>query len=466
MNSVINNPLWPEFSAQLKALFGDRFSTKQAVLEHHGQDESPYPMLAPDGVVFVHSNEEVATVLKLCHQYAIPVIAFGAGSSLEGHLLPIHGGICVDLSGMNQILEVSPNDFLVTVQAGVKRKQLNQEIKDLGLFFSVDPGADATLGGMCATRASGTNAVRYGTMRENVLALTVVMASGQIIQVGSRARKSSAGYDLARLFVGSEGTLGIITEITLKVYPLPEAVSAATCHFPSVHEAVTAVIAIIQYGIPIARVELVDEVAIAAINRYDKLSLKEVPTLFFEFHGSPLGVKEQAEIAQQICQEHQGDGFEWSSNPEDRSRLWQARHNAYFACLQMQAGCRILNTDICVPISKLAQCIDTTRDFLKQSHLKSAILGHVGDGNFHALILIDPHIPEDMREAERLNGLIVQEGLKAGGTCTGEHGVGMHKIQFMNQEHGEGAVELMRMIKCALDPKNILNPGKILPGHS
>lgn len=456
-------PLPNAFVASLVDLMGDRFSVSQSIRDHHGRDESPYPPLAPEGVVFAKSNEEVASVVSLCNQYKVPLIPFGAGSSLEGHLLPIHGGISLDLSGMNQVLNISPDDFLVTVQAGVRRKQLNQEIKDFGLFFSVDPGADASIGGMCATRASGTNAVRYGTMRENVLALTVVTAAGEIIQVGSHARKSSAGYDLTRLFIGSEGTLGIITEITLKIYPLPEAVSAATCVFSSVHEAVQAVIAIIQYGIPIARVELVDEVAITAINQYDKLNLQERPTLFFEFHGSDSGVKEQAEHAQQICQEHQGEDFQWAIHPEDRTKLWQARHNAYFACLQLQAGARILNTDICVPISKLALCIDKAREALNQSRLKSAILGHVGDGNFHALILIDPNKPEDMQEAERLNGLIVQEALSVGGTCTGEHGVGMHKIQFMNQEHGLGAVELMRVIKHSLDPNNILNPGKMLP---
>jgi D-lactate dehydrogenase (cytochrome) len=451
------------FIATLQNLLGERFSLSMAIRELHGRDESPYPMLAPDAVIFAQTNEEIAAVIKLCNEYKVPIIAYGAGTSLEGHLLPLHGGICLDLSGMNQILGVSPDDFLVTVQAGVKRKQLNHEIADLGLFFPVDPGADASIGGMSATRASGTNAVRYGTMRENVLALTVVTAGGEIIRVGSNARKSSAGYDLTRLYVGSEGTLGIITEVTLKLYPLPEAVSAATCHFSSVHQAVSAVIAIIQSGIPVARVELVDEVAIAAINRYSKLSLSEVPTLFFEFHGSPLGVKEQAELTQQITQEHGGDGFEWAINPEDRTRLWQARHNAYFACLQMQAGSRILNTDICVPISKLADCIDSSRKLLKQSRLKSAILGHVGDGNFHALISIDPNAPEDMVEAERLNGLIVQEALKVGGTSTGEHGVGIHKIQFMNQEHGIESIDVMRLIKQALDPNNILNPGKILP---
>ena len=452
-----------EVTTQLQVLLGDRFSLAKAVRDHHGRDESPYPELAPDAVAFVQTNEEVASVVKLCNEHRVPVVAYGAGSSLEGHILPIQGGICLDLSQMNQVLDVAPDDFLVTVQAGVLRKQLNLELKDRGLFFPVDPGADASIGGMCATRASGTNAVRYGTMRENVVALTVVTASGNIIRVGSRARKSSAGYDLTRLLIGSEGTLGIMTEITLKLYPLPEAISAATCVFPSVSAAVQAVIAIIQYGIPIARVELVDETAIAAINHYSKLSLRESPTLFFEFHGSPLGVQEQAENTQAICAEFGGSGFEWSANPEDRTRLWQARHNAYYACLQLQSGARILNTDICVPISKLAYCIDRAREMLSQSYLKSAILGHVGDGNFHALIIIDPNRPEDMAEAERLNHSIVQDALSSGGTCTGEHGVGMHKIQFMLQEHGVDAIECMRAIKAVFDPNNILNPGKMLP---
>lgn len=452
-----------EVTTQLQVLLGDRFSLAKAVRDHHGRDESPYHELAPDAVAFVQTNEEVASVVKLCNEHRVPVVAYGAGSSLEGHILPIQGGICLDLSQMNQVLDVAPDDFLVTVQAGVLRKQLNLELKDHGLFFPVDPGADASIGGMCATRASGTNAVRYGTMRENVVALTVVTASGNIIRVGSRARKSSAGYDLTRLLIGSEGTLGIITEITLKLYPLPEAISAATCVFSSVSSAVQAVIAIIQYGIPIARVELVDETAIEAINRYSKLSLEQRPTLFFEFHGSLLGVQEQAENTQAICAEYGGSGFEWSANPEDRTRLWQARHNAYYACLQLQAGARILNTDICVPISKLAYCIDRARDLLHQSYLKSAILGHVGDGNFHALIIIDPNRPEDMAEAERLNHCIVQDALSVGGTCTGEHGVGMHKIQFMLQEHGSDAIECMRAIKAVFDPNNILNPGKMLP---
>ncbi|MDP3620300.1 MAG: FAD-linked oxidase C-terminal domain-containing protein [Polynucleobacter sp.] len=454
-----------EVISQLQALLGDRFSLAKAVRDQHGRDESPYPEIAPDAVAFAWTNEEVAGVVQLCNAHRVPVVAYGAGSSLEGHVLAIQGGICLDLSHMNAILELAPDDFLVTVQAGVLRKQLNQEIKNQGLFFPVDPGADATIGGMCATRASGTNAVRYGTMRENVVALTVVTSSGKIIRVGSRARKSAAGYDLTRLLIGSEGTLGVITEITLKLYPLPEAISAATCVFPSVSAAVQAVIAIIQYGIPIARVELVDETAITAINHYSKLSLEQKPTLFFEFHGSPLGVQEQSENTQAICAEYSGSGFEWSANPEDRTRLWQARHNAYYACLQLQAGARILNTDICVPISKLAYCIDRARDLLSQSYLKSAILGHVGDGNFHALIIIDPNRVEDMQEAERLNHCIVQDALSVGGTCTGEHGVGMHKIQFMLQEHGADAIECMRAIKAVFDPNNILNPGKMLPAQ-
>lgn len=450
-----------DFIEELKALFGDRFSIAPAVLDHHGRDESSYPTLPPQAVVFANSTEEVARLVKLCSLYEVPVIPFGAGTSLEGHVLPIQGGVCLDLNNMNQVLSIHPEDMLAVVQPAVRRKQLNAELKDTGYFFPVDPGADATLGGMCATRASGTNAVRYGTMRENVLALTVVTASGEIIKTGTQAKKSSAGYDLTRLFVGSEGTLGIITEITLKIYPNPEDIAAAICSFSNVTEAVNAVIEVIQAGIPVARVELVDELAIRAINQYSKLSLIEKPTLFFEFVGSAQSLKEQAEFAQEIAKNNGGLDFEWATRPEDRARLWHARHNAYFACLQLQPGCRIINTDVCVPISKLAQCISETRHELDVSWLKAPILGHVGDGNYHVLLVIDPNNPADLKEAERLNSGIVHRALQLGGTCTGEHGVGMHKINFLVDEHGEGAIELMRSIKKALDPINILNPGKI-----
>jgi len=351
----------------------------------------------------------------------------------------------------------------VTVEPGVTRKQLNTEIRDTGLFFPIDPGADASIGGMCATRASGTNAVRYGTMRENVLNLTVVTADGRIIKTANRARKSSAGYDLTRLFIGSEGTLGIITEITLKLYPQPEAVSAAVCAFPSMGDAVSAVIDTIQMGVPIARVEFVDALAIRAINQYDKLTLPEMPTLFFEFHGSEHGVQEQAETVQQIAAEHKGQGFEWATRPEDRSRLWNARHNAYFAFLQLKPGCRAVTTDVCVPISRLAECVvETEKDLLASAlQLPAPIVGHVGDGNFHVALLIDPNKPEELEEAERINQRIVARAIAMDGTCTGEHGVGLHKMDFLIAEHGNDAIDLMRSIKQALDPKHVLNPGKI-----
>jgi D-lactate dehydrogenase (cytochrome) len=447
----------------LRTRFGDRISTTEAVRAHHGRDESAYDPMLPDAVVFAQTTEEVAAVAKLCFEHEIPLIPYGAGSSLEGHLLAVAGGVSLDLSQMNHVLSVYPEDLTVTVEPGVTRKQLNTEIRDTGLFFPIDPGADASIGGMCATRASGTNAVRYGTMRENVLNLTVVTADGRIIKTANRARKSSAGYDLTRLFIGSEGTLGIITEITLKLYPQPEAVSAAVCAFPSMGDAVSAVIDTIQMGVPIARVEFVDALAIRAINQYDKLTLPEMPTLFFEFHGSEHGVQEQAETVQQIAAEHKGQGFEWATRPEDRSRLWNARHNAYFAFLQLKPGCRAVTTDVCVPISRLADCVvETEKDLLASAlQLPAPIVGHVGDGNFHVALLIDPNKPEELEEAERINQRIVARAIAMDGTCTGEHGVGLHKMDFLIAEHGNDAIDLMRSVKLALDPKHILNPGKI-----
>jgi len=447
----------------LRTRFGDRISTAEAVRAHHGRDESAYDPMLPDAVVFAQTTEEVAAVAKLCFEHEIPLIPYGAGSSLEGHLLAVAGGVSLDLSQMNHVLSVHPEDLTVTVEPGVTRKQLNTEIRDTGLFFPIDPGADASIGGMCATRASGTNAVRYGTMRENVLNLTVVTADGRIIKTANRARKSSAGYDLTRLFIGSEGTLGITTEITLKLYPQPEAVSAAVCAFPTMGEAVSAVIDTIQIGVPIARVEFVDALAIRAINQYDKLTLPEMPTLFFEFHGSEHGVQEQAETVQQIAAEHKGQGFEWATRPEDRSRLWNARHNAYFAFLQLKPGCRAVTTDVCVPISRLADCVvETEKDLLASAlQLPAPIVGHVGDGNFHVALLIDPNKPEELEEAERINQRIVARAIAMDGTCTGEHGVGLHKMDFLIAEHGNDAIDLMRSIKQALDPKHILNPGKI-----
>ncbi|MDE2286769.1 MAG: FAD-binding protein [Burkholderiales bacterium] len=447
--------------AALKALLGERVSTAAAVREHHGRDESPFDPIAPDAVAYAHNTEEVVQIVRLCARYDVPIIPYGAGSSLEGHLLAVQGGLTLDLSEMNQIVSVNAEDLTVTVQPGISRKTLNEGLRDTGLFFPIDPGADASIGGMCATRASGTNAVRYGTMRENVLGLTVVLADGRVIKTGSRARKSSAGYDLTRLFVGSEGTLGIITEATVRLYPQPEAVSAAVCAFSSMGDAVQCVIETIQLGVPVARVEFVDGLAIRAINQHSKFTLAESPTLFFEFHGSPTGVHEQAETVQALATEHGGQGFEWATQPEERSRLWSARHNAYFAMLQLKPGCRAVTTDVCVPISRLAECVVETELDLKASPLPCPIVGHVGDGNFHVAILVDPEKPGELIEAERLNRRIVERAIAMGGTCTGEHGVGLHKMGFLVSEHGEDAIDVMRSIKTALDPKNLLNPGKI-----
>jgi len=455
-------PLPAGFVEQLAQRFGANLSTATAVREHHGRDESPYAPMLPDAVVFAESTEDVAAAVALCARFRVPLIPYGVGSSLEGHLLAVQGGVSVDLSRMNHVLAVNGEDLTVTVQAGVTRKQLNEEIKTTGFFFPIDPGADATIGGMTATRASGTNAVRYGTMRENVLGLTVVTAEGKVIRTSRRAKKSSAGYDLTRVFVGSEGTLGVITEITLRVYPQPEAISAATCSFPSVEAAVNTTITTIQLGVPIARCELLDALTVKAVNAHSKLGLPELPLLLFEFHGSAASVKEQAEAVQEIAREHGAQDFKWTSSPEERTRLWTARHNAYFACLQLKAGCRSFTTDVCVPISRLAECITETERDTAASTLPCPILGHVGDGNFHVAILADPADPRECEEAERLNQRIVGRALKMDGTCTGEHGVGMHKMDFLIEEHGSDAVDLMARIKRAFDPLNILNPGKIV----
>ncbi len=458
----LRRPLPDAFLASLRKLFGDRFSTSQAMREHHGRDESSYDPMLPDAVVFAHSTEEVAAAVKLCNEYKVPVIPYGTGTSLEGHILALSGGLSIDLLQMNRVIALHAQDLTVTVQPGVTRKQLNVEIKDTGLFFPIDPGADASIGGMAATRASGTNAVRYGTMRENVLGLTVVTAEGKIIKTGTRAKKSSAGYDLTRLFVGSEGTLGIITEVTLKLYPQPESISAAVCSFNDIASAVNTVIVTMQMGVPVARVEFLDENGVKAINKHDKLTLPEKPLLLFEFHGSENGVKEQAEIVQEIAQDHGAIGFEWATRPEDRSRLWQARHNAYFALLQLRPGCRAISTDCCVPISHLAEILLATKADCEQQQLIHSIIGHVGDGNFHVQMMVDPNDPEDIARAEAVNARMVARAIAMDGTCTGEHGVGLHKMDFLIQEHGEGAIDMMRSIKHALDPHNILNPGKIV----
>ncbi len=454
-------PMPAAMADALRARFGERFSTAAAVREQHGRDESTYPVTPPEAVVFAESTEDVAAVVALAHEHAVPVIPFGVGSSLEGHLLAVQGGVSIDLGRMNGIVRINAEDLTVTVQAGVTREQLNREIRDTGLFFPIDPGANATIGGMAATRASGTNAVRYGTMRENVLGLTVVTASGEVIHTGTRAKKSSAGYDLTRLFIGSEGTLGVMTEITLKLYPLPEAVSAAICHFPSIAAAVDTTIQIIQMGVPIARCELLDANAIRAVNKHSNLSLREQPMLLMEFHGSEAGVKEQAETVQALAAEQGGEAFQWASTPEERTKLWTARHKSYFAALQMRPGCRCQSTDTCVPISRLAESINESVEEAEASGIPYWIVGHVGDGNFHLSYLLDPNDPREVAEVERLNVQMVQRALRLEGTCTGEHGIGLHKMGYLVDEAGAAAVEMMRSIKRSLDPKNIMNPGKV-----
>ena len=452
----------PTLIAELKAHFGERCSTALVVREQHGRDESAYTTVPPPAaVVFAQSTDDVAQTVRMAAAYKVPIIPFGVGTSLEGHLLAVQGGISIDLGRMNKVLSINPEDLTVTVQAGVTRKQVNEEVKSTGLFFPIDPGADATIGGMSATRASGTNAVRYGTMRENVLGLEVVTSSGEVIRTGTRARKSSAGYDLTRLMVGSEGTLGVITEITLKLYPLPEAVSAATCSFPSIEAAVRTTIQIIQMGIPIARVELIDANAVRMVNAHSKLSLPEQPMLLMEFHGSPASVKEQAETVQDIANDFDGHAFEWATTPEERTRLWTARHNAYFAGMQSRAGCRVISTDTCVPISRLADCLLDSVTEVDKSGIPYFLVGHVGDGNFHFGYLIDPNSAQERATAEDLNNKLVARALSLEGTCTGEHGIGLHKMDFLVTEAGAGAVAMMRTIKHALDPNNIMNPGKV-----
>ncbi len=453
----------PESTAieALRSLLGDRLSTSAAVREQHGRDESYHPSAAPDAVAFAQSTEEVADIVRICAAHKLPVIAFGTGTSLEGHVAALRGGVCIDVSGMDQVLQVNAEDLDCRVQAGVRRKQLNEYLRDTGLFFPIDPGADASLGGMTATRASGTNAVRYGTMRENVLGLTVVLADGRVIRTGGRARKSSAGYDLTRLFVGSEGTLGVITEIQLRLYGIPEAVSSAVCSFETLEGAVNTVITTIQMGIPVARIELLDEVQMDAINRYSDLNYPVQPTLFFEFHGSDAGVKEQTERVAETAEEFGGGDFQWATRPEDRSKLWQARHDAYYAAMALRPGCKGWATDVCVPISRLAECILETRKDIDQSGLTTPIVGHVGDGNFHLVFLVDLENEEEMKKATEVNERMVIRALEMGGTCTGEHGIGYGKIEFLKHEHGE-AVSVMRQIKQALDPNDLMNPGKIV----
>jgi D-lactate dehydrogenase (cytochrome) len=461
MPSITQRAIAPGFVEQLQARFGAQCSTAMVVREQHGRDESAMQAPPPVAVVFAESTDDVSAAVQLAAQYHAPVIPFGVGSSLEGHLLAVQGGISLDVSRMNKVLSINADDMTVTLQPGVTRKQLNEEVKSAGLFFPIDPGADASLGGMCATRASGTNAVRYGTMRENVLALQVVTASGEVIRTGTGAKKSSAGYDLTRLMVGSEGTLGVITEITLKLYPLPERVMAATCAFSSLADAVNTTIQIIQLGVPIARCELLDGNTVRMVNQHSKLGLAEGPMMLMEFHGSPAGVQEQIATVQEIVKDNRGQGFQWADTPEERTRLWTARHNAYFAGIQSRPGCRCITTDTCVPISKLADALLDSVDEANAAGIPYFMVGHVGDGNFHMGYLIDPDNAQERATAEQLNAQLVERALRLGGTCTGEHGVGLHKMEFLVHEAGAGAVAMMRAIKQALDPHNILNPGKI-----
>lgn len=447
--------------AEIRALIGDRLSTAGAVREQHGKGEAYHHSIPPDAVAFAESTEEVAAIVKICARHRLAVVPFGTGTSLEGHTAALHGGICIDLSRMNRILAVNAEDLDVRVQPGVTRKQLNEHLRDTGLFFPIDPGADASLGGMTATRASGTNAVRYGTMRENVLSLEVVLADGRVIRTARRARKSSAGYDLTRLFVGSEGTLGVITEVTLRLYGIPEASSVAMCTFSTVKGAVDTTIATIQAGVPVARIELADGVQMGAIARYSKLDLAAVPTLWLEFHGTEASVAEQAGMVQAIAADNGGENFQWTTDPAERKRIWQARHDAAYAAKALRPGCHVWATDVCVPISRLADCIVETQKDLESTHLPAPIVGHVGDGNFHLSFVLDPTKPEEIAEANRINDRLVARALAMEGTCTGEHGVGYGKIDYLDDEHGD-AVSVMRTLKKALDPDNIMNPGKIV----
>ena len=454
-----------ELASALHQFLGDRFTTSESVRALHGRDESPYPPVAPWAVVFPESTAEVQKIVAACATHRVPMIPFGAGSSLEGHVLPIQGGISIDLTGMNQVRALHPEDFDVVVEPGVTRLELERVLGDLGLFFPVDPGADATLGGMVATGASGTTTVRYGAMRENVLALEVVLADGSVIRTGSRARKSSAGYDLTRLFIGSEGTLGIVTEITLRVHGIPEAIANAVCSFPDLAGAVEAAIEIIQWGVPVARVELLDEVQMDAVNRHSGLNYPPRPTLFFEFHGSPAEVEAHAASTGRICAERGGCGFDSSSDTATRAKLWRARHEAYFACQALRPNARVMSTDVCVPISRLAECILETKDDIARVSFPAPIVGHVGDGNFHLLMAIRPDSPTELDEANRLNQALVHRALAMGGTCSGEHGIGIGKLKYMHSQHGP-AVATMRAIKKTLDPHGLMNPGKVLPPRS
>jgi D-lactate dehydrogenase (cytochrome) len=446
----------------LAARFGNRLVTSLAVRQQHGHTLTWIPNLPPDAVVFPQSTEEVSEIVKICAAHGVPVIAFGTGTSLEGHVNAVFGGVCIDMSQMKRIIAVHAEDLDVVVEAGVTRKELNEHLRDQGLMFPIDPGADASIGGMAATRASGTNAVRYGTMKDNVLALTAVMADGSVVKTSTRARKTSAGYDLTRLLVGSEGTLGIITEVTLKLHGIPEAIAAGVCPFPSVKAACDATILTIQTGLPVARIELLDDVMIRGVNLHAKLGLPETTMLFVEFHGTEAGVAEQSERFGEIAAEFGGGPFEWATKAEDRSKLWQARHDAYWAAKALRPGFDSVATDVCVPISRLAECVEETKRDIEETGLVAPIAGHVGDGNFHTQPLVDLADAAEVERAQAFIDRLVKRALAMGGTCTGEHGVGQKKIKYLEQEHGAEALAVMRTLKRALDPRNILNPGKII----
>lgn len=454
----------PEALAALSQLLGDRFSRSKSDLAAHGQSETHFAPAPPDAVVYPETTEEVAQIVRICAANGVPVIGWGAGTSLEGHALAVRGGVTVDFSRMNKVLQVNPSDMDVRVQPGCTREDLNTELRATGLFFPVDPGANAALGGMAATRASGTTAVRYGTMRDNVLGLEVVLADGRVIRTGTRARKSSAGYDLTGLFVGSEGTLGLITELTLRLQGQPEAISSAVCAFDQIGPAVDCVITTIQMGIPMARIEFLDAASVAAVNAASDTGLPEMPHLMVEFHGSAAGVAEQAETFGAIVEEFGGHDFRWSSKTEERNALWEARHRAYWSILASRPGATALVTDMCVPISRLAEAVEQTSEDIARASIPGPILGHVGDGNFHAVLLVDPNNPAELDEAKAISGRMVERALALGGTVTGEHGVGMGKLEYMEAEHGAGW-DVMGQIKRALDPEGLMNPGKLVRGN-
>jgi D-lactate dehydrogenase (cytochrome) len=454
-------PLPQSFVEVLTRLFGDRLHLGEAVRRQHGASESHFAVMLPDAVVFAHSTEEVVALVKACAAADVPLIAYGAGTSVEGNTTPVRGGVCLDLSEMNRILAVNPDDFDCTVEAGVRREELNLALRDKGLFFPIDPGANATLGGMASTRASGTNAVRYGTMREAILSLRIVTPDGRDIRTARRARKSAAGYDLTRLMIGSEGTLGIITEITLRLWGIPEQISSAVCSFETLAGAIDTVVQAIQLGIPLARVEILDDVQMRAVNAHSNLNYPELNTLFFEFHGSEHGVKEQIATVGDLARENGGGEFRWSNLAEERAKLWKARHQAFYAATAMRKGAIGWPTDVCVPIGRLAECINETKKDLEKASFPAPILGHVGDGNFHVIFVLDPNNPEEQREAEALNARLVERALSMDGTCTGEHGIGIGKQEWLLRELGPDGVDMMRAIKHALDPKNLFNPGKI-----